>query len=56
MEHEVLSREEWLKRRVLLLKHEKALTKHRDLVSAERSRLPWVRVEKSISSMLRSES
>jgi predicted dithiol-disulfide oxidoreductase (DUF899 family) len=46
MEHEVVSREEWLKRRVLLLKHEKALTKHRDLVSAERLRLPWVRVEK----------
>src|SRR5262249_21804315 len=46
MEHEVVSREEWLKQRVLLLKHEKALTKHRDLVSAERLRLPWVRVEK----------
>jgi predicted dithiol-disulfide oxidoreductase (DUF899 family) len=46
MEHEVVSREEWLKRRVLLLKHEKALTRHRDLVFAERLRLPWVRVEK----------
>ena len=31
---------------VELLKQEKALTRHRDLVSAERLRLPWVRVEK----------
>src|ERR1700740_1243135 len=46
MEHEVVSREEWLKRRFLLLKQEKALTKHRDLVAAELLRLPWVRVEK----------
>ena len=57
MEHEVVSREEWLKRRVLLLKHEKALTKHRDLVSAERLRLPWgFASRKNISSMLRTES
>lgn len=46
MQHEVVSREEWLKRRVALLGQEKALTRHRDLVSAERLRLPWVRVEK----------
>ena len=46
MQHEVVSREEWLKRRIPLLEQEKALTKHRDLVSAERSRLPWVRVDK----------
>jgi predicted dithiol-disulfide oxidoreductase (DUF899 family) len=46
MQYEVVSREEWLKRRVALLEQEKALTRHRDLVSAERLRLPWVRVEK----------
>ncbi len=46
MQHEVVSREDWLKRRIPLLEQEKALTKHRDLVSAERSRLPWVQVDK----------
>jgi predicted dithiol-disulfide oxidoreductase (DUF899 family) len=47
MQHEVVSREDWLKRRVALLEQEKALTRHRDLVSAERLRLPWVRLDKS---------
>ena len=46
MQHEVVSREEWLERRIALLDHEKALTRHRDLVRAERLRLPWVHVEK----------
>jgi predicted dithiol-disulfide oxidoreductase (DUF899 family) len=46
MQHEIVSREEWRRRRIALLRQEKALTRHRDLVSAERSRLPWVRVEK----------
>jgi predicted dithiol-disulfide oxidoreductase (DUF899 family) len=46
MQHEVVTREEWLKRRIPLLKQEKAITNHRDLVSAERLRLPWVVVEK----------
>jgi len=46
MQHEIVSREEWLQRRIPLLEQEKAFTKHRDLVSAERRRLPWVRVEK----------
>jgi predicted dithiol-disulfide oxidoreductase (DUF899 family) len=45
MQHEVVSREEWLKRRIALLEQEKAVTKLRDLVCAERLRLPWVRVE-----------
>ena len=31
---------DWLKRRIPLLEQEKALTRHRDLVYAERSRLP----------------
>jgi len=47
MQHEVVTRDEWLARRITLLEQEKALTRHRDLVSAERLRLPWVRVEKS---------
>jgi predicted dithiol-disulfide oxidoreductase (DUF899 family) len=46
MQHEIVSRDVWLKRRIPLLEQEKALTRHRDLVSAERLRLPWVRIEK----------
>ena len=47
MQHEVVSRAEWFKARVALLGHEKALTRHRDEVSAERLALPWVRVERA---------
>ncbi len=43
---EVTSRDEWLTARKTLLDHEKELTKQRDRVSAERRRLPMVRVEK----------
>jgi predicted dithiol-disulfide oxidoreductase (DUF899 family) len=46
MKHQIVSREEWLKARLTLLEHEKALTRQRDKVSAERLALPWVRVEK----------
>jgi predicted dithiol-disulfide oxidoreductase (DUF899 family) len=42
----VVSREEWLAVRKAHLKNEKALTRMRDLVSAERRTLPWVKVEK----------
>ena len=42
----VVSREEWLKRRVALLEKEKAFTRERDALSALRRELPWVRVEK----------
>ena len=42
----VVSRKEWLTARKTLLGHEKELTQHRDLVNAERRRLPMVRVEK----------
>jgi len=42
----VVSREEWLKARKTHLKNEKALTRMRDLVSAERRTLPWLKVEK----------
>lgn len=44
--HKVVSREEWLVRRRQHLKNEKALTRLRDLVAAERRALPWVRVDK----------
>lgn len=45
--HALVSREEWLAARRLLLAREKELTAQRDLVSAERRRLPWVAVDKA---------
>jgi predicted dithiol-disulfide oxidoreductase (DUF899 family) len=42
----IVSREEWLAARKAHLKNEKALTRMRDLVAAERRTLPWVKVEK----------
>jgi predicted dithiol-disulfide oxidoreductase (DUF899 family) len=44
--HPVVSREEWIEARKAHLKNEKALTRMRDMVSAERRALPWVKVEK----------
>ncbi len=44
--HKVVSRDEWLVARKALLAKEKALTKARDALSAERRALPWVPVEK----------
>ena len=46
MQHQIVSREEWLKERTALLAKEKALTRARDQLSEERRALPWVRVEK----------
>jgi predicted dithiol-disulfide oxidoreductase (DUF899 family) len=46
MQRRVVSREEWLAARKTHLKNEKALTRLRDLVAAERRALPWVKVEK----------
>jgi len=43
----IVSRDEWLEARKAHLKNEKALTRMRDLVSAERRTLPWVKVEKA---------
>ena len=45
--HAVVSKEEWTAARLLLLAREKELTAQRDLVSAERRRLPWLQVDKS---------
>jgi predicted dithiol-disulfide oxidoreductase (DUF899 family) len=42
----IASRDEWLAARKELLGHEKELTKQGDRVSAERRRLPMVRIEK----------
>jgi predicted dithiol-disulfide oxidoreductase (DUF899 family) len=44
--HKTVSHEEWLAARKAHLKNEKALTRMRDLVAAERRALPWVKVEK----------
>jgi predicted dithiol-disulfide oxidoreductase (DUF899 family) len=46
MQHRIVSQEEWLAARKAHLRIEKALTRMRDLVAAERRALPWVRVEK----------
>lgn len=42
----IVSREEWLAAREILLAHEKELTRQHDRVSAERRRLPMVKIEK----------
>jgi predicted dithiol-disulfide oxidoreductase (DUF899 family) len=44
--HKVVSREEWLEARKELLKKEKDSTRLWDQLSAERRKLPWVKVEK----------
>ena len=43
---EVVSREQWREARVRLLADEKALTRRRDALNADRRRLPMVRIEK----------
>lgn len=44
--HPVVSQEEWLTARLVLLEREKALTRERDAISAMRRALPWVKIEK----------
>jgi predicted dithiol-disulfide oxidoreductase (DUF899 family) len=46
MQHQIVSREEWLKARVGLLKEEKELTRRSDELARRRQELPWVRVDK----------
>ena len=46
-EHKVVSREEWTAARKELLRKEKESTRLRDQLSAERRKLPWVKVEKN---------
>ncbi len=44
--HRIVSREKWTAARKKLLAKEKELTRARDKLSAERRKLPWVKVEK----------
>ena len=46
-EHNIVSQEEWIAARTELLKKEKESTRLRDQLSAERRKLPWVKVEKT---------
>ncbi|MGE8098606.1 DUF899 domain-containing protein [Pseudomonas fluorescens] len=46
-QHKVVSQEEWLAARKQHLIHEKAFTRERDKLSAERRALPWVKVDKN---------
>jgi len=46
MQHQVVSREEWLAARLELLKEEKELTRRSDELARRRQGLPWVRVDK----------
>ncbi len=45
MQHQVVSREEWLAARTALLRKEKEFTRLRDQLTEERRALPWVKVE-----------
>lgn len=47
--HRVVSRREWLEKRVALLEEEKELMRRRDEMAAKVRELPWVRVEKAYS-------
>jgi predicted dithiol-disulfide oxidoreductase (DUF899 family) len=46
MQHQVVSREQWLGARLGLLKEEKELTRRSDELARRRQELPWVRVDK----------
>lgn len=47
MQHQVVSRDEWMKARLDLLKEEKELTRRSDELAQRRQALPWVRVDKA---------
>ncbi|MEZ5829897.1 MAG: thioredoxin family protein [Dongiaceae bacterium] len=47
MQHQIVSREDWLNARTALLAKEKELTKLRDRLSAELRALPWVKIDKT---------
>src|SRR6266436_7206504 len=45
--HKIATQKEWLAARKDLLKKEKAITHARDELSAERRKLPWLKIEKN---------
>lgn len=45
-QHRIVSRDQWLKERTALLAKEKAFTKLRDEIGAERRAMPWVLIDK----------
>ena len=45
--HRVVSRDQWVAERKLLLAREKQLTRLRDQIAGERRALPWVRIDKN---------
>ncbi len=47
MQHQVLSRDEWLKARLELVAAEKEFTRQRDALTRRRMAMPWERVDKS---------
>ena len=47
MQHDIVSREEWLTARISLLEAEKKLAAARAAVQAERRKMPWTRVDKT---------
>ena len=47
MQHQVVSRDEWLKARLDLLEEEKELTRRSDELARRRQELPWVRIDKA---------
>ena len=47
LDHQVVSREEWLSARKALLLREKEATRLRDAINAERLALPWVKIDKA---------
>ncbi len=46
MQHQIVSREEWLTARLGLLNEEKELTRRSDELARRRLELPWVRIDK----------
>jgi predicted dithiol-disulfide oxidoreductase (DUF899 family) len=46
MQHQIVSRDEWVAARKAHLAREKEFTRQRDALSAERRALPWVRIDK----------
>ena len=48
-EHAIATRQEWLAKRLELLKAEKALVHQSDALAEQRQALPWVKVEKTYS-------